>query len=97
MRFKNFKSIVNSETCYGEPQAWIDLDNGRCIEATHEEYGLDEDEQYYSVRVHCSDDEYYNGLYHSTVGIISQYFGDEKETISLLNKLPLIFGGEIQL
>lgn len=44
--------------CYGEPQAFVDLKNGRRIEVVHEEDGLSEREQYYIVTLRCADKEY---------------------------------------
>lgn len=67
----NFDKLVNSETAYGEPQWWMDgLDRDRTLEVTHEEYGLPDNEQFFSCRVHCSDVEYDNGDYSSTYGVI---------------------------
>lgn len=43
---------------YGEPQAIIDLENGRSIVIVHEEEGLEANEQYYSFTLRCADCEY---------------------------------------
>lgn len=68
---KDFYELVNSETAYGDPQWWMcGLDRDRILEVTHEEYGLSKDEQFYSCRVHCNEDEYVNGDYDETNGII---------------------------
>lgn len=64
------KVNFNTETEYGEPQAWVDLDDGTSIEITHEEYGLSEDNQFFSARHHCSDEDFENDVYHSTMGVI---------------------------
>ena len=55
----NSKHVVNfdSKTEHGEPQAWIYLKDGSSIEITHEEYCLDPNEQYFSLRHHCSEEE----------------------------------------
>ena len=65
------------ETEYGEPQAFLDLSNGRTLEVTHEEYGLPEEKQYYSWRVNCSDEEFEDDAYHSTCGVIDQSSSDD--------------------
>lgn len=84
-----FENLVNSETSYGEPQAWIYLEySDRSIEITHEEYGLDESEYYYSLRLHCSDDDFDNDKYHSTMGIIYEYSScSEDDVMEVLMKL----------
>ena len=55
---------------WGEPQAWIYLENGRSIEIVHEEECLPPDEQYFSVMLHCTDDEFDNRSFYKTVGVI---------------------------
>ena len=40
MEVKNFKSLINFETEFGEPQVWVYLNNDMSVEITHEEYGL---------------------------------------------------------
>lgn len=66
------RQFENEENCtdYGEPQAWIYLDNGRSIEIVHEEEGLDDDEQFFGVYLHCADEEYNNRYFYKTVGVI---------------------------
>lgn len=68
------KQIENkeSETSYGEPQAWIGLDNGRSIEVVLEQEGLSEEQYFYSVRLHCNEAEFDNNEYHGTYGVITQ-------------------------
>lgn len=68
---ENFKETFNDETPLGEPQHWIYLKSGRSIEVTHEEDGLSENEQYFSIRLHCSEEEFDNGEYSNTVGVIT--------------------------
>ena len=68
---ENFKETFNDETPLGEPQHWIYLKSGRSIEVTHEEEGLPENEQFFSIRLHCSDEEFDNGEYSNTVGVIT--------------------------
>ena len=68
---ENFKETFNDETPLGEPQHWIYLKSGRSLEVTHEEDGLPENEQYFSIRLHCSEEEFDNGEYSNTVGVIT--------------------------
>ena len=68
---ENFKETFNDETPLGEPQHWIYLKSGRSLEVTHEEDGLPENEQYFSIRLHCSNEEFDNGEYSSTIGVIT--------------------------
>ena len=48
---ENFKETFNDETPLGEPQHWIYPKSGRSIEITHEEHGLPENEQYFSIHM----------------------------------------------
>ena len=68
---ENFKETFNDETSLGEPQHWIYLKSGRSLEITHEEDGLSENKQYFSIRLHCSEEEFDNGEYSNTVGVIT--------------------------
>ena len=68
---ENFKETFNDETAFGEPQHWIYLKSGRSLEVTHEEYGLSENEQYFSIRLHCSEEEFDNMDYYRTCGVIT--------------------------
>ena len=67
------RQFVEEENCtsYGEPQAWIYLDNGRSIEIIHEEEGLDSNEQYFSVRLHCTEEEFDNQHFDREIGVIA--------------------------
>ena len=62
-----------NETSYGEPQAFFELDNGRCIEAVLEQEGLAPEEYFYSVSLHCTEKEFDNGDFNSTCGVIDRY------------------------
>lgn len=68
---ENFKETFNDATPLGEPQHWIYLKSGRSLEITHEEYGLTEDRQFFSIRLHCSDEEFDNGEHYKTCGVIT--------------------------
>lgn len=61
----------NNFNSWGEPQAWICLENGRGVEIVHEEECLPPDEQYFRIILHCTDDEFDNGYYHGSCGMIS--------------------------
>lgn len=67
-----------NETSYGEPQAWAYLDNGRSIEVTLEQHGLPEDDRFFSVRLHCNEQEFGNNDYQGSVGVIDQYTSSGK-------------------
>lgn len=92
MEVKNFKSLINFETEFGEPQVWVYLNNDMSVEITHEEYGLSFSEQYYSLRLHCSEEDFENDIYHSTMGVIYQTIGDEEFVMSILNNIIAKFG-----
>lgn len=76
--YEAFNDLVSGvdtdETEYGEERHWITLRNGRSIEVTHEENGLPQDKQYWSLRLHCSNDEFDANKFWGTMGIISQEF-----------------------
>lgn len=59
-----------AETPFGERQAYVQLPKERSLEITHETYGLKEDEHFYSWRVHCSDEEFFNNVWFQTCGVM---------------------------
>lgn len=68
--------VCDDETEYGEPRYWVSLRDGRQIEITHEENGLPQDRQYWSFRLHCSNEEFESGKYLKSMGVIgSRYAG----------------------
>lgn len=69
-----FGNVFNSndETALGEPTLWLYMDDDSCIEVTHEEYGLKNEEMFYSIRHHISDYDFDNGVCASTCGILTQ-------------------------
>lgn len=72
--FESVKRQLESEencTGYGEPQAFVTLENGRSIEVTLEKEMLPETDYFYSARLHCTEEEFDNKDYNSTVGIIN--------------------------
>lgn len=83
------KQLENREntTSYGEPQAWISLDNGRSIEVVHEQEGLEEKDYFYSVCLHCTEKEFDNNDYNSTNGIIVRYNSKMGDTIDAVSDL----------
>ena len=89
---ENFKETFNDETPLGEPQHWIYLKSGRSLEITHEEDGLPENEQYFSIRLHCSEEEFDNGEYSSTVGVITTLIATTaQDTLNCTNAIMRTF------
>lgn len=61
----------------GDPEAWVYLENkDRSIEITLVKVGVPEDKRYYCLRLHCSEEEYDNDVFHSTMGVIDSYCTD---------------------
>lgn len=79
----NIASGRTSETAYGEPQCWEALENDRSLEITLEQYGLPEEEQFYSFRVHCSEEEFENGAFSGTMGVIDTFNTPDKSLDNL--------------
>ena len=73
------EQMENNCNGYNEPQAWIELENGRSIEITNEQEGLPKEEYFYSLRLHCTEEEFDNDNFKSTIGVIDTYC---TETIS---------------
>jgi hypothetical protein len=73
----NIKDIKNqfklNKNSYGESQAWLEIDKNRSIEITHEKEGLPKNEEFYSLRLHCNNEEYDNDKFNKTMGIIDIY------------------------
>lgn len=68
---KELMKIADStESEYGEPQLWLYLESGRSIEITLESYCIPKEKQFFSIRLHCSDDEFDDDVYKKTCGII---------------------------
>ena len=89
---ENFKETFNDETPLGEPQHWIYLKSGRSLEITHEEYGLSEDKQFFSIRLHSTDEEFYNGEYSNTVGVITTLVASTaQDTLNCINAIMRTF------
>lgn len=59
----------NDETAFGEPVAWLYFSDKTSLEICHEEY--DVKPPFYSVRLHCSEEDFENGTYNKTCGVIS--------------------------
>lgn len=87
-----------TETEYGEPQSWIYLQSGRCIEVTHEQYGLKQEEYFFSIRLHCSNEEFDNDDYQSTCGIIDTCNTSlQKEIIKNIKNILKNYNEKIQI
>ena len=63
-------SLDITDTAYGEPQGWLYLDNGESVEVTYESYGIPRSACYFSIRRHCSDEDFVADRYHETMGVI---------------------------
>lgn len=71
----------DSTTPFGEPAASYILGNThRELEMVLESNGLTKEEQFYSVRLHCSEPEYDAGQYQETVGIIGTFESGKGQT-----------------
>ena len=89
---ENFKETFNDETPLGEPQHWVYLKSGRSLEVTHEEDGLPENEQYFSIRLHCSEEEFDNGEYSNTIGVITTLIATTaQDTLNCINAIMRTF------
>lgn len=84
----------NDETEYGEPQAWYHLADGTSLEVCHEENGIAKARQYYSLRRHCTEQDFDDDVYADTCGVIEQYSGDSQEIFNILQKLTARYGLE---
>lgn len=73
----------NDETALGEPSLTLYLPNDTSIEITHEEDGLKE-EQYFSVRHHCSNEDFDNDTYRGTMGVIAEGTSSVIEEIAVM-------------
>ena len=63
----------NTETALGEPQGWLYLSNGRSLEVTYESAGIPNEKDYFfSVRLHCSEEEFDNDWFHATCGVVEE-------------------------
>ena len=74
----------NAETALGEPSLILYLPNDTSIEITHEEDGVRKEEQYFSVRHHCSNEDFDNDTYRATMGIISEGTAETEEEVSTM-------------
>lgn len=81
----------NDVTALGEKQWWFYVENDRSIEVTHESHGLPEEDWYYSVRLHCNEEEYDSGSFDACEGVIEQinvgHIGEVNEAINELVKI----------
>lgn len=79
------EQLLSSSNSFGEEQAWVYLkDTERSIGITREEIGLEPEEMFYSLRLHCNEDEFESGRYSGTVGIIDQYCTEKISDENLL-------------
>ena len=88
VEFRDVCIVEPDETEYGEKVVWLYLTDGTSIEACHETYGLDKDFYYYSVRRHCSEEDFDNDVYHETMGVIDVgAFETLDETVNFVKEL----------
>lgn len=74
------KELPNlTETALGEPQLFLDCENKRYLEITKEQDGLLPEEEFYSIRYNCSDQEYYDNEFGHT-GIIETWYTQDIPT-----------------
>lgn len=85
----------SGETPLGEPQMWIYLGDGTSIEVTHEEDGLAPEEQYFSIRHHCSEKDFENDAYHKTCGVIAQEASNDVSFIG--NALMALINASLEI
>lgn len=90
------KQLEEKETYseYGEPQAWVNLENGRAIEVTHHEENLQPEDQYFSVVLHCSEKEFDEGYFADKCGVIeddiSENTGDSTDIDAIKEPLKYV-------
>ena len=75
------------ETPLGEPQAWINLGDNTSLEITHEENLLAPENQHFSLRHHCREEDFENDVYHSTMGTIEECSGGLSDIEPMLVRL----------
>ena len=71
----------STETEYGEPQAWLYIENGESVEITYEKNGLRPSEYFYSIRRHCNEEDFENDVYRKTMGVIESYNCNDIKTL----------------
>lgn len=70
---QDIKNQLNTASnAYGEPEAWINLPNGRSIEIVQENISLGNIKPFYSISLNCSSVEYDSNLFDVTNGIIKR-------------------------
>lgn len=82
-----FEVTFHWETEYGEPQAIIYLKDRTMLEITFESYGLEPKDRYYSARLHCSERDFENGMYHNTMGVIESRCGRLSDISSFVTRI----------
>lgn len=77
----------DEESALFEPQAWLYLKDGTSLEITHEEVGFELSEQYFSARHHCSEKDFDDDTYHSTMGVIDQRSGKLADIAPMVDRI----------
>lgn len=86
----------NSETEYGEPQAWYYMQDGTTIEVCYEQEGLSPSNYFYSLRRHCTEKDFENDIFHGTMGVMESYSGSAEQIAEILNRYLVQIGEEIE-
>ena len=76
----------NGQTEFGEAQAWYLLKDGTTIEVCHETEGLKPNEYYYSLRRHCTNEDFDNDTFHDTMGVMESYHGSAEQMRDILDR-----------
>ena len=77
----DMKIEFSTETEYGEPQAWLYIENGESVEITYEKNGLKPSKYFYSIRKHCNEEDFENDVYHKTMGVIEDWNCDNIQAL----------------
>lgn len=69
-------------TIGNNPMVTLDLEDGRYIEVCHENHSGSKADQFFSVMLCCSNDEYNGGYFHHTLGVIGKLNYDTIEEVN---------------
>lgn len=70
----------DEKTALGEPCTWLSFSDNTSLEICHEEDNLET--PFYSVRLHCSEDNFDNDTYKDTCGVISTNVCNDMNAVS---------------
>lgn len=73
-----------------ERTGWLYLEDGTSVEITEERENLKPEDQFFSIRRHCSEKDFDDDTYHKTMGVIEETAGDltviKEEVIRMIEK-----------